>query len=104
MLLVNGDKTETRECDVVFNERVRADYQLRFAGADTLEDGGFFGGFQPTDEELDAGAAAFENAAGGKKMLDGENFGWSHERGLTAVFDGDDGGLQGNDGFAAADV
>ena len=37
-------------------------------------------------------------------MLHGENFRGRHERGLAAVFDGDDRGLQGDDGFAAADV
>jgi len=35
-------------------------------------------------------------------MLDGENFGGSHQRGLAGVFDGDDRGLERNDGFAAA--
>ena len=33
-----------------------------------------------------------------------ENFGGRHQSGLQAVFDGDDGGLHGHDGFAAADV
>jgi len=37
-------------------------------------------------------------------MLHRENFGRRHEGGLRAVFDGDDGGLEGDDGFAAADV
>src|SRR5713101_1940728 len=37
-------------------------------------------------------------------MLDGENFGGGHESSLRAVFDGDDGGLERDDGFAAADV
>src|SRR5271169_4897655 len=37
-------------------------------------------------------------------MLYGENFGGRHESSLRAVFDGDDRGLQGDDGFAAADV
>ena len=37
-------------------------------------------------------------------MLHGENFGGRHERALAPVFDGDDSGLESNDGFAAADV
>ena len=37
-------------------------------------------------------------------MLHGENFGGRHQSGLVAVFDGDDGGFEGDDGFAAADV
>src|SRR4029077_19256137 len=63
-----------------------------------------FRGFQAADEELDTIAGFGENAARGKKMLDSKNFGGSHEGGLGAVFDGDDGGLEGDDGFAAADV
>ena len=104
VLLVNGDEAEAGEGDVVFDEGVRADDELSFAGADAFEDGGFFRGFQAADEELDAIAGFGEDAAGGKKMLDGENFGGGHEGGLRAVFDGDDGGLQGDDRFAAADV
>src|SRR6202035_5301821 len=37
-------------------------------------------------------------------MLHGEDFRGSHESGLATVFDGDDGGLQSHDSFAAADV
>src|SRR5207249_9345653 len=36
MLLVNGDKTEAREFHVVFNQRVRADDELCFAGTNTI--------------------------------------------------------------------
>src|SRR5713226_1019565 len=104
MLLVNGDKTETGEGDVVFDEGVSADDELGFASADALEDGRFFRGFEATDEEFDAIASFGEDAARGKKMLDGENFGGSHEGRLRAVFNGDDRGLERDDGFAAADV
>src|SRR5260370_41779971 len=37
-------------------------------------------------------------------MLHGKNFGGGHESGLAAVFDGDDGGLESDDSFAAADI
>src|SRR4029077_13631718 len=37
-------------------------------------------------------------------MLDGKDFGGRHQGSLRAVFDGDYGGLEGDDGFAAADV
>ena len=104
MLLVDGDEAEARELDLVFDERVRADDELRFAGADAFESGGFFGGLEAADEQFDAVAAGSENAARGKIVLHGENFGGRHERGLAAVFDGDDGGLERDDRFAAADV
>src|SRR5713101_353037 len=104
VLLVNGDETEAGEGDVVFDEGVGADDELRFAGADALEDGGFLGSFQAANEELNAIAGFGKSAAGRKQMLHGKNFGGGHESGLGAVFDGDDGGLQGDDGLAAADV
>ena len=81
-----------------------ADDEPRFAGADALQGGGFFGGFQAADQKFDAIAAALEDTAREKKMLHGENFRRRHERGLAAVFDSDNRGLQGDDGFAAADV
>src|SRR6266849_6403161 len=83
---------------------MRADDELRRAGGDAFESGGFFGGFQAADEQFDAIAAALEDAARGKKMLDGKNFRGRHQSGLATVFDGNDRGLQGDDGFAAADV
>src|SRR5712692_201986 len=104
MLLVNGDEAKAREFDVVFYESVSADDELGFAGTNAIENGGFLRGFQATDERLDAIACFGENATRGKKVLDGEDFRGSHERGLRAVFDGDYRSLQGDDGFAAADV
>src|ERR1700682_1714074 len=104
VLFVDGDEAEACELNIAFDEGVRADDELRLAGADAFEGGGFFGGLQAADEELDAIAAAFEDAPRGKKMLHGENFRGGHQSGLAAVFDGDDRGLQGNDGFAAADI
>src|SRR5882724_1732896 len=88
VLLVNGDEAEAGEGDVVFDERMGADDELRFAGADALEDGGFFGSFQTADEEFDVIASFGKNAARGKKMLHSENFGGGHESSLGAVFDG----------------
>src|SRR5712692_10565567 len=104
MLLVNGDEAKAREFDVVFYESVSADDELGFAGTNAIENGGFLRGFQAADEQLDAIACFGEDAPRGKKMLDGENFGGSHESSLRAVFDGDDCHLKRDDGFAAADV
>src|SRR6267378_366468 len=104
MLLVNGDEAEAGEFDVVFDERVGTDDELRLAGANAIEDDGFLRSFQAADEQLDAIAGFGEDAPRGKKVLHGENFRWSHERGLRTVFDGDHRRLQRNDGLAAADV
>lgn len=104
VLLVDGNEAEARELDLVFDEGVGADDELGFAGADAFESGGFFREFEAADEEFDLVVAGSEDAARGKIMLHGENFRGRHERGLAAVFDGDDSGLESDDGFAAADV
>jgi len=52
VLFVNGDETEARELDVVFDEGVCADYELRLAGTNALEGRGFFCGFQAADEDF----------------------------------------------------
>jgi len=104
VLLVDGDKAEARKLDLVFDERVGADDELSFAGADAFEGGLLFSVLEAADEEFDFVIAGSEDAARGKIMLHGENFRGRHERGLRAVFDGDDGGLQRDDGFAAADI
>jgi len=49
MLFVNGDKSEPCEFHIVFNQRVRADDKLGFAGANAIEGGGFLRGFQAAD-------------------------------------------------------
>ena len=104
VLLVDGDETEARELDLVFDERVGADDELRFASADAFERGLLFGVLEAADEEFNSVAAGSEDAPRGKIMLDGKDFGGRHEGGLRGVFDGDDGGLQRDDGFAAADI
>src|SRR5216684_8063450 len=92
------------EAVLLVDERVGANDELGFAGTNALQRSGFFCAFQAADEQLGAIPAGSENAARGKKMLDGKNFRGRHESGLTAVFDGDDGDLERNDGFAAADI
>jgi len=104
MLLVDCDEAEAGELHVVFDEGVRADDELRFAGTDAFEGSGFFGVLQAADKEFDTVAAALKNAACGQKMLHGENFGGRHKRGLATIFDGYDGGLQGDNRFAAANI
>src|SRR5262245_27932992 len=104
MLLVDGDEAQARENDVIFDQSMGANNKLRFAGGDSFARGRLFRWFQSADEEFDLVAGSFKDAAGGQEMLDGENFRRSHERGLTAIFDGDDRGLERDDGFAAADI
>ena len=59
VLLVNGDEAEAGEGDVVFDKGVGADDELRFAGANAIEDSRFFRGFQAAGcEEAAPGAAS----------------------------------------------
>ena len=102
VLFVDGHETKASEFDVVFDQGVRADDEFGFTGANAVEDGGFVAKLQGADEQFDAVSGGGENSFGCEIVLHGENFGRSHESGLKAVFDGDDGGLQSNDGFAAA--
>src|SRR5437773_12461122 len=69
VLLVNGDEAQAGEFDAVFNQRVRADDKLRFAGANAFEGKGFLRAFQPADEQLDAIAGFGEKAARRKKKI-----------------------------------
>ncbi len=57
MLLIDGNKTEPVEFDIVFDQRVRADDQLGFAGADSLQRGSFLGRLQAADEQFNRVAA-----------------------------------------------
>jgi len=104
VLFVDGDEAEARELDVVFDERVGADCELGFAGTDAFEGSRFLRGFQAADEQLDTVATTFEDAACGKKVLDGENFRRRHESSLATVFNRNYGGLQRDDSFTTADV
>ena len=56
------------------------------------------------DDQFDAIAGGLEDAARGKIVLRGENFGGSHQRDLIAIFDDDRGGFERDDRLAAADV
>jgi hypothetical protein len=49
VLLVDGDEAEARKLDLVFDERVRADDELGFAGANAFERGSFFGVLEAAD-------------------------------------------------------
>ena len=55
-------------------------------------------------QEHDAVSRSFENLAGGKIVLLRQNFSRRHQRDLVAVFNGDDRGLKGDDGFARSHV
>ena len=88
VLFVNGHKTEPREFHVVLDERMSADDELRFTGANALEGRGFLRTLQATDQQFHAITRAREDTPRGKKVLYGEDFRWGHQRRLRAILDG----------------
>src|ERR1700724_3532992 len=104
VLLIDGHQTQARELRVIFDERVRADSELRFAGANALERGGLFRGLEAADEQLDAISPGLQNPARGEEVLHGENFRGGHQGGLAAGFHGDHGRLPRGDGLTPGDV
>ena len=102
VLLVHHHQPQPVELDLFFDERVRADHQLRLAAID------FAAGLALAALVERAGqqdnsitpAGALQQLARGQKMLRGQNLGGRHQRRLVAVFHGHQHGLQGDDGLA----
>ncbi len=104
MLLVDDDQAELVELHRLLNERVRANHQLRVALRDVVARLLLAARLLRAGEQNDAIAGGFQNAARRQVMLRGQNFRGRHERDLVAVLDGDDRSLEGDNGFAGADV
>src|SRR5437764_14112498 len=80
VLLINSHKAEPRELNIFFNQRMRADYQLRFARKNPSHGSLFVRTLQSADEQFHAIARLAENAPRGKEVLDRKNFRRRHER------------------------
>ncbi len=83
---------------------MRADQELDLAALHTLGDVALGGGFEAAGDHFHGVAGGRKDAPRGKEMLHGQNFGGRHERHLPAIFDDDGGGLESDDGFAAAHI
>ena len=106
MLLVDDDQAEAVELYFFLDQGVGADDKLCLTAIDEAAVVAFSIFVERAGEQDDArlAAGAFEELARGEEMLGGEDLGGRHERGLVAVFHGDEHGLEGDDGFAGADV
>jgi len=111
VLLVDDDEPEVGELYFFFDESVGADGEVGFAAEDAGTGVALGAEVERAGEEGDAvGAAGVrgdgvgEELFGGEVVLCGEDFGGGHHRYLVAVFDGYQGGLQRDDGFAGAYV
>ncbi len=111
VLLVYDDEAEVGEVYVVFYEGVGADGEVDFAAKDAVAGVALGAVVEASGEKSDAvgamgagGDFVAEELAGGEVVLRGEDFGGGHESYLVAVFDGDECGLEGDDGLAGAYV
>ena len=83
---------------------MRSYYQLGIALCDVTAGFALAVIFHRAREKHDPIARAFQNAARGKVVLLCKNFRGRHQRDLVSVFHGNDGGFEGHDGFAGADI
>ncbi len=104
VLFVDDDQPQSSELDLLLDQGVSADDQLRVALGDVAADFAFAIFFHRTGEQDDPVSGVFQNAAGGKIMLLGQDFGGRHQRDLVSIFHGDDGSLEGHDGLARSHI
>src|SRR5215469_13335496 len=104
MLLVDNGEAETLEFDVLFKKRVRADDHVNETFGDEFFELGLFAGAEGAGEQSHDVTHLAQDLAEVETVLRGQNFGGSEDGHLVPIFDGDDGGFRGNDGFAAAHV
>ena len=104
VLFVHDHQAQLGELDFLLDQGMGADDQLRVALRDVAADFALAVFFQRAGQQHDPVSGIFQNSAGGKIMLLGQDFGGRHQRDLVSVFDGDDGGLEGHNGLARSDV
>ena len=106
VLLVDDDEAEVVELDLLLDERVGADDEVALRRGRCGRGRALVGVVERAGEQGDAVVArrALEQLARGEVVLRGKDFRRRHQRGLIAVLDGDEHGLQRDDGLAGADV
>ena len=93
VLFVDDDQAQAGKGNGIFEQRVRADHELRRAAAGALQSSSLIHRLLAADDEVHGVARAGKNAPRGEEMLHGEDFGRSHQRHLPTVFDNDSGSL-----------
>ena len=104
VLLVHDHQAQLGELDLVLEQRVGADGELRLACRDAFGGGLLVLFLQAAGQPHRRDAQRLQPVAQLEVMLLGEDFGGRHQRDLVAVFDGLQGGQRGDDGLAAADI
>ena len=104
VLLVHHRDRERGELDVLLDQRVRADDELRLAVRDRIARGGVLLRGKRAGEEYGPDAERRDEAVDGDKVLLSEGFRRNHERALMAVLDRAKQRVERDDGLPRADV
>ncbi len=104
MLLVDDHQSDVGELDFFFQQRVRANHQLRIALRDMPTDLPFSVVLQRASQKDNTISGVLQNPACGKIVLLRKDLRWRHQRDLAAVLNRDDSRLEAYDRFAGADV
>ncbi len=104
VLLVDDDKAETFKLCFAIDDRLSANDEVDVTSGEFLLRFFSLFGREAAAKECHAYFAASQKFFQRAQVLAGENFGRGHQRGLRTVGDGQQHGVDGDDGFAAADV
>src|SRR5471030_1810246 len=104
VLLIDDGEAEFLEFDVIFEQRVSADGYLDQTLCQQFLELGFLAGGEGASEQRGDVPEFTENLFEVDAVLRGQDLGGGKHRDLVAVFNSDDGGFGGDDGFAAAHV
>ena len=104
VLFVDDGDAKFGEADAVLDECLGADDELDGAIGDAGGEFAATGGGETAEEQAAVDAAGGEELVDGFPVLGGEHFGGGHENGLSAGGDGSEHGVDGDGGFASADV
>ncbi len=104
VLLVHHGEDEVPVGDIVLEERMGADDDLRLAGGDALQDGITLAALGAAGQHVDGEAGGGGHGRERRKMLAREDFRRRHQHGLPAAFDGSQHRHQRHRRLAGADV
>ena len=104
VLLVDDNKAEVTELDIVLDEGMGADEEVNLAFGKLLLYLFLGGGTQRAGKEFDPHPYSFEHTLEGVEMLSGEDFGRSHETSLTTIVDSQQHAHQSHQRLATAHI
>src|SRR5262249_37249598 len=103
-LFINNDKSQVFEHGLIFDEHVRPDEKIHFAGGGLLQQFLSLRLLDASANDSDAIVQRAKYTLRINEVLLGKYFGRRHQGSLVTVFDGDDDRFKGNNGFPASYV